>query len=105
MKFIGNWEQLKLMIKLKLPSKIPCRFFGIYFLTIFKNNTRRKLSEKLPYIDSKRIGIWGWSYGGYASAWALARDNSSVFACAASVAPVTDWIYYGKSLSYKSLQF
>lgn len=49
-----------------------------------------------PYIDAKNIGIWGWSYGGYASAMALAKDNSGVFKCAASVAPVTDWTYYGR---------
>jgi hypothetical protein len=38
------------------------------------------------------------SYGGYASAMALATQNSSVFKCAASVAPVTDWTYYGENL-------
>ncbi|XP_049546146.1 venom dipeptidyl peptidase 4 isoform X1 [Anopheles darlingi] len=54
----------------------------------------RKLAEKLPYIDSKRVAIWGWSYGGYASAMALAQDTEHVFQCAASVAPVTDWSFY-----------
>lgn len=44
------------------------------------------------------MGIWGWSYGGYASGLALAKDDSGIFKCAASVAPVTDWIYYGKLL-------
>lgn len=63
----------------------------IWFLFLF-----RKLGEQLPYIDSKRVAIWGWSYGGFSAAAALAKDNSSVFACAASVAPVTDWTYYGR---------
>uniref|UniRef100_A0A336K9H3 Venom dipeptidyl peptidase 4 n=1 Tax=Culicoides sonorensis TaxID=179676 RepID=A0A336K9H3_CULSO len=57
-------------------------------------NTARKLSETLPYIDPNRIGIWGWSYGGYASGLALAKDTDKTFKCAASVAPVTDWMYY-----------
>lgn len=55
-----------------------------------------ELHKKLPYIDENRTGIWGWSYGGYAAAMALAKDNSTAFKCAASVAPVTDWAYYGK---------
>jgi dipeptidyl aminopeptidase/acylaminoacyl peptidase len=52
----------------------------------------------LPYIDSSRTAIWGWSYGGYATAMALARDTVGVFKCGASVAPVTSWIYYGKRI-------
>lgn len=56
----------------------------------------RKLSQKLPYIDPTRMGIWGWSYGGYVSGLALAKDDQGIFKCAASVAPVTDWMYYGK---------
>uniref|UniRef100_A0A182Q376 Venom dipeptidyl peptidase 4 n=1 Tax=Anopheles farauti TaxID=69004 RepID=A0A182Q376_9DIPT len=54
----------------------------------------RKLAEQLPYIDPNRIAIWGWSYGGYASAMALAHDSEHVFQCAVSVAPVTDWLFY-----------
>lgn len=40
------------------------------------------------------MAIWGWSYGGFASALSLVRDTENVFRCAASVAPVTDWMYY-----------
>ncbi|ALC44613.1 ome [Drosophila busckii] len=53
----------------------------------------RKLSDMFDYIDATHIGIWGWSYGGYAAAMALA-NNETVFKCAASIAPVTDWTYY-----------
>ncbi|GAB0090119.1 venom dipeptidyl peptidase 4 isoform X1 [Sergentomyia squamirostris] len=61
--------------------------------------TARRLQQKYSYIDASRTGIWGWSYGGYASAMALAHDGNTeesgkVLACAASVAPVTDWTYY-----------
>ncbi|XP_052873190.1 venom dipeptidyl peptidase 4 [Anopheles cruzii] len=54
----------------------------------------KKLAEQLPYIDANRMAIWGWSYGGYASAMALAHDANHVFQCAVSVAPVTDWLFY-----------
>lgn len=58
--------------------------------------TAKLLAAKYPFIDSERIAIWGWSYGGYAAAMALARDTENILKCAASVAPVTDWAYYGK---------
>lgn len=48
---------------------------------------------KLPYVDKNRIGIWGWSYGGFMSATCLMKGND-VFKAAISVAPVTNWRYY-----------
>lgn len=52
------------------------------------------------WIDKERIGLWGWSYGGYATAMALTKDTSNVFTCGISVAPVTSWLYYGQSLYF-----
>jgi len=46
-----------------------------------------------PWVDPSRIGIWGWSYGGYASLMALLRDDTP-FRAAAAIAPVTDWRLY-----------
>lgn len=57
----------------------------------------RALKDKYPFIDADRTAIWGWSYGGYATAMALASDADDVFKCGVSVAPVTSWIYYGKA--------
>lgn len=57
--------------------------------------TAQKLKQKLGFIDEKKSAIWGWSYGGFASAMSLVRDTENVFQCAVSVAPVTDWTYYG----------
>ncbi|MCK0114545.1 S9 family peptidase [Gelidibacter sp. F63206] len=45
------------------------------------------------YIDQDRIGIWGWSYGGFMSSNALFKGND-VFKMAIAVAPVTSWRYY-----------
>nr|CAH0105676.1 unnamed protein product [Daphnia galeata] len=52
------------------------------------------LKENLPFVDGNKTAIWGWSYGGYATASALAQDQEDVFKCGMSVAPVTNWIYY-----------
>uniref|UniRef100_A0A6M2E1X0 Venom dipeptidyl peptidase 4 n=1 Tax=Xenopsylla cheopis TaxID=163159 RepID=A0A6M2E1X0_XENCH len=54
----------------------------------------KKLAKMFKYIDSSRIAIWGWSYGGYATAMTLIRDKENVFKCGVSVAPVTSWLYY-----------
>ncbi|XP_076375275.1 venom dipeptidyl peptidase 4 isoform X2 [Megalopta genalis] len=54
----------------------------------------RYLQEKYSWIDANRTAIWGWSYGGFATAMTLATDHDSVFKCGISVAPVSSWIYY-----------
>ena len=48
---------------------------------------------KLPYVDKSRIGIWGWSYGGFMSATCILKGND-VFKTAIAVAPVTNWRFY-----------
>ncbi|MBL7690450.1 MAG: S9 family peptidase [Flavipsychrobacter sp.] len=47
----------------------------------------------LPYVDKDRIGIWGWSFGGFMSATCIMK-GADVFKLAVSVAPVTNWRYY-----------
>lgn len=54
------------------------------------------LQTLYSFIDSERVGIWGWSYGGYMTLKTLEYDANNVFQCGASVAPVTSWLYYGK---------
>ena len=52
----------------------------------------KQLGE-LPYIDASRIGIWGWSYGGFMSSNCLFKAND-VFKMAIAVAPVSSWRFY-----------
>lgn len=47
----------------------------------------------LPYIDKERIGIWGWSFGGFMSSTCILKGND-VFKSAIAIAPVTNWRYY-----------
>lgn len=47
----------------------------------------------LSYVDKDRIGIWGWSYGGYMSSLCILKGND-VFKSAIAVAPVTNWKWY-----------
>jgi dipeptidyl-peptidase-4 len=48
---------------------------------------------KLSYVDSKRIGFWGWSFGGYMASLAISK-GADVFKSAIAVAPVTNWRFY-----------
>lgn len=48
---------------------------------------------ELPYVDAQRIGIWGWSYGGFMSSTCLFKAPK-VFKAAIAVAPVTNWRLY-----------
>ena len=47
----------------------------------------------LPYVDGRRIGIWGWSYGGFNTLMSMS-EGRGVFAAGVAVAPPTSWRYY-----------
>ncbi|WP_304170994.1 S9 family peptidase [Phenylobacterium aquaticum] len=52
-----------------------------------------KYLTSLPYVDPARIGITGWSYGGYMTLMLLTAPNTP-FAAGVSGAPPTDWTLY-----------
>jgi dipeptidyl-peptidase 4 len=49
--------------------------------------------RSLPFVDAKRIGIFGWSYGGYMTLMCLMQAPDT-FAAGVAGAPVTDWSLY-----------
>jgi dipeptidyl-peptidase-4 len=52
-----------------------------------------KYLSSLSYVDKERIGIWGWSYGGYMAALTILK-GADYFKTAVAVAPVTNWKFY-----------
>ena len=78
----GRGEEFKKMTYLKMG----------HYETIDQIEAAKYLG-KLPYADSSRIGIFGWSYGGYMSSLCLLKGND-VFNSAIAVAPVTNWKWY-----------
>lgn len=47
----------------------------------------------LPYVDKERIGIWGWSYGGFNTLMSMS-EGRGVFRAGVAIAPPTNWKYY-----------
>lgn len=60
--------------------------------TIDQINAAKWLGEQ-SYVDAERIGIFGWSYGGYMSSLCILK-GADVFKSAIAVAPVTNWKWY-----------
>ncbi len=52
-----------------------------------------KYAASLPWVDASRIGIYGWSYGGYEALMAASQAGAP-YSAAVSIAPVTDWRFY-----------
>jgi dipeptidyl-peptidase-4 len=75
------------------------RFKKITYLNLGKYESADQIAAArwfgaLPYVDESRIGIWGWSYGGYMAALSLFKSDGGVFRAGIAVAPVTDWRLY-----------
>jgi dipeptidyl-peptidase-4 len=62
----------------------------------------KKLGD-LPYIDKNRIGIWGWSYGGFMSSNCLFQ-GADTFSMAIAVAPVGSWRFYDTIYTERYMQ-
>ena len=54
--------------------------------------------KTLPFVDDRRVGVYGWSNGGYMTLMLLAK-HSEVYACGVAGAPVTDWAMYDSHYS------
>lgn len=53
-----------------------------------------KIWAAKKYVDSSRLAIWGWSYGGFMTLKTLEQDAGRTFKYGMAVAPVTDWRFY-----------
>jgi dipeptidyl-peptidase-4 len=62
-----------------------------------------KVIGKYNYVDPARIGIWGWSYGGFMSSNCILKGND-VFKMAIAVAPVTNWRFYDSVYTERYMQ-
>ena len=63
----------------------------------------RALGARHPELDLDRVGIYGWSFGGYASAMAVLL-RPDVFRAAVAGAPVTDWALYDTFYTERYMQ-
>lgn len=62
-----------------------------------------KVIGNYPFVDKSRIGIWGWSYGGFMSSNCILKGND-VFKMAIAVAPVTNWRFYDSVYTERYMQ-
>jgi len=62
-----------------------------------------KVLGNYPYVDSARIGIFGWSFGGFMASNCLFKGND-VFKTAIAVAPVTNWRFYDSIYTERYMQ-
>ena len=61
-----------------------------------------KYLRNQPFIDSTRIGIEGWSFGGYQTL--MCMTHSKLFKCGVAIAPVTDWRFYDDVYTERYMQ-
>lgn len=74
------------------------KFESLVYMNLGKYETIDQLAAasymaSQAYVDSSKIGIWGWSYGGYEALMAMSQPKSK-YAAGVAIAPVTDWKFY-----------
>lgn len=62
-----------------------------------------KVIGSYPYVDPARIGIWGWSYGGFMASNCILK-GADTFKMAVAVAPVTNWRFYDSIYTERYMQ-
>lgn len=70
-----------------------CTYRNLGYLECSDQIDAAKYLGTLPYVDAARIGIYGWSYGGFMALNCILKGND-VFKMAIAVAPVTSWRFY-----------
>ncbi|MFV8327609.1 S9 family peptidase [Flavobacterium sp. ZS1P14] len=62
-----------------------------------------KVIGNYSFVDKSRIGIWGWSFGGFMASNCILKGND-VFTMAIAVAPVTNWRFYDSIYTERYMQ-
>lgn len=62
-----------------------------------------KYLGKQSFVDKDRLGIWGWSYGGSMTLWAMSTGEK-IFKAGIAVAPVTDWRLYNTAYTERFMR-
>ena len=70
-----------------------CTYRNLGALEVEDQLSAARYAASLPYVDEARIGIYGWSFGGF-MALSCALKGEGLFRMAIAVAPVTSWRYY-----------
>lgn len=70
-----------------------CTYLQLGLLEAEDQIETAKYLSTLPYVDKDRIGIWGWSYGGYNTLMSMS-SGEPIFKAGIAVAPPTYWKYY-----------
>lgn len=70
-----------------------CTYLSIGMKEATDQAEAAKYLSTLPYVDGSRIGIWGWSYGGYNTLMSMS-EGSGAFKAGVAIAAPTDWRFY-----------
>lgn len=70
-----------------------CTYLKLGQLEVADQVAAARALGAMPFIDAERIGIWGWSFGGYMTLMSLTH-TSGVFKSGVAIAPVADWRFY-----------
>ena len=62
-----------------------------------------KYLSTLPFVDKERIGIWGWSYGGFMTLVCMSQDEQT-FKAGIAIAPVTDYKLYDSAYTERYMR-
>ena len=83
-------------------------FRNLTYMNIGKKEAEDQISAanhiaSLGFVDSTRMGIWGWSYGGFQTLMTMSQANSP-FRCGIAVAPVTDFRLYDSAYTERFMR-
>lgn len=85
---------------------MTCTYLQLGVLEAQDQIAAAKSLKGMYFVDGKRLGIWGWSYGGYMTLMSLASaENQQIFKLGMAVAPVTDWRYYDSAYTERYMQW